>query len=71
MRPAQEIRDDLAALSGAMEEHEARGELLRLQLAHLLRQARDHPELTIEEARKIPAKTIGRQTAYELIRELG
>lgn len=69
MRRPDEIRDDVERVSREIEENEHMGELLRKQLAHLMLQARQHPKLTIEEARKIPTRQISRQTAYELARE--
>lgn len=69
VRPAEEIRAEIARVSGELDQHEHTGELLRKQLAHLMLQARQHPELTIEDARKIPTRQISRQTAYELTKE--
>lgn len=69
MRPAEEIRAEIARVSGELDEHEHMGELLRTQLAQLMLQTRQHPELSIEEVRKIPEKEISRQTAYELAKE--
>lgn len=71
MRPADELRADIARVSREIEDHDHVGGLLRKQLAYLFREARDHPELTMEEARCIPAIDIPRQTAYELARSAG
>lgn len=69
MRPAEEIRAEVERVSARIEEHEQVGELLREQLAQLFWQARQHPELSMEEVRKIPTRQISRQGAYELARE--
>lgn len=68
MRAAQEVREAIETTSRFIEINDARGIALRKQLGRLLGEARDHPELTLEEGRQIPAKPIPRQTAYELIR---
>lgn len=68
MRTAQDIRDHIAAASKAIERHEQRGAELRRQLGRLLIEARDHPELTLEEGRQVPTPTIPRATANRLVR---
>lgn len=68
MRPAEEIREDVERVSRNIEENEFVGELLKQQLAQLLLQARQHPELSMEEVRKIPKRQISRQSAYEMAR---
>lgn len=69
MRAAAQIRLDIAATAQEIAEHEAHGVELRKRLGRALAEARDHPELTLEEGRCIPEKEITRQTANRLIRE--
>ena len=69
MRSAKQIRLDIGATAQEISEHEERGAELRRRLGAALAEARDHPELTLEEARKVPSKEIPRQTANRLIRE--
>lgn len=69
MRSAEQIRLDIGATAQEMAEHDEHGAELRRRLGAALAEARDHPELTLEEGRAIPAKPIPRQTANRLIRE--
>lgn len=69
MRSAEQVRLDIGATAQEILEWEARGVELRRRLGSALAEARDHPELTLEEGRKIPEKEIPRQTANRLIRE--
>ena len=69
MRAAEQIRLDIGATAQEISEHDERGAELRRQLGRALAEARDHPELTLEEGRQIPEKEIPRQTANRLIRE--
>lgn len=68
MRRPDEITDDIERVAREIAEHEHAGQLLATQLAELMRQARDHPELTIEAVRQIPDPPISRVTAYEMAR---
>lgn len=67
MKSAAQIRLDIGATVEELKEHDAKGAELRKQLGKALTEARDHPELTLEEGRKIPEKEIPRQTANRLI----
>jgi len=69
MRSAEHIRLDIGATASEIAEHETRGAELRKRLGSALAEARDHPELTLEEGRQIPEQSIPRQTANRLIRE--
>lgn len=69
MRPAEKVRGDIARVTGAIEGHKRRSGQLRKRLGHLLAEARDHPQLTLEEGRQVPEKPIPRETANRLIRE--
>jgi hypothetical protein len=69
MRSAEEVRLDIGATASEIADHEAHGAKLRRRLGRTLAEARDHPELTLEEGRKVPEKEIPRQTANRLIRE--
>lgn len=69
VRSAEEVRGDIAASAEAIDHHEHLAGRLRRRLGRLLAEARDHPELTLEEGRKIPKQEIPRQTANRLIRE--
>lgn len=69
MRSAKQIRLDIGATASEIAEHETRGVELRKRLGSALAEARDHPELTLEEGRKIPGPEIPRQSAVRLIRE--
>jgi hypothetical protein len=69
MRDAAQIRLDIGATAHEITEWEARGVELRKRLGSSLAEARDHPELTLEEGRKLPEKEIPRQSANRLIRE--
>jgi hypothetical protein len=64
-----QIRLDIGATAHEITEWEARGVELRKRLGSSLAEARDHPELTLEEGRKLPEKEIPRQSANRLIRE--
>lgn len=68
MRAAKEVREDIATTATELAEQDERRAELRKQLGRLLVEARDHPHLTLEEARVIPAKPIPRQTANELVK---
>lgn len=70
MRSAKQVRLDIGATASEIAEHEERGAELRKRLGSALAEARDHPELTLEEGRKIPAREIPRQTANRLIKEI-
>ena len=69
MRDAAQIRLDVGATSQEIAEWEEAGAKLRKRLGSALAEARDHPELTLEEARQIPEKEIPRQTANRLVKE--
>lgn len=69
MKSAKQIRLDVGATAQEITEWEATGAKLRKRLGSALAEARDHPELTLEEARAIPETTIPRQTANRLIKE--
>jgi hypothetical protein len=69
VRDAAQIRLDIGATAQEIEEHDAKGDELRKRLGRALAEARDHPELTLEEGRCIPEKEITRQKANRLIRE--
>jgi hypothetical protein len=69
MRSAEQIRLDIGATASEIAEHEERGAELRRQLGSALAEARDHPELTLEEGRQVPEREILRQRAHRLIRE--
>lgn len=71
MRSAEQVRLDIGATAQEISEHEERGAELRQRLGRALAEARDHPELTLEEGRRIPEKPIPRQTTNRLIREAG
>lgn len=71
MRPAEQIRLDIGATSQEISEWEAQGVELRKRLGRALAEARDHPELTLEEGRQVPEREILRQRANRLIREAG
>lgn len=67
VRSTEEIRADLAAIKADRDESNARSAAIHHRACVLLREARDHPELTIEVARGIVA--VSRQTAYEMARD--
>ena len=69
MKSAAQIRLDIGATAEELKEHDAKGAELRKRLGTALTEARDHPELTLEEGRKIPDKEIPRQTANRLVKE--
>lgn len=69
MRAADEIRTDIVQISQGIDRCEYTSGLLRRQFARLFKEARDHPELPMEEARAIPETTVSRRTAYELAKE--
>lgn len=68
MRRPEEITADIERVAREIEETDHVRDLLAAQLAELMRQARDHPALTIEEARQAPERPISRVRAYELAR---
>lgn len=67
MKSAAQIRLDIGATYQELIDHNAKAEALRKRLGKALTEARDHPELTLEEGRKIPEKEIPRQTANRLM----
>jgi hypothetical protein len=69
VRAAEQVRLDIGATAQEISEHEERGAKLRRRLGRALAEARDHPELTLEEGRKIPEKAIPRMSANRLIQE--
>ncbi len=69
MREAKQVRLDIGATAQEIADHETHREDLRRRLGGALAEARDHPEMTLEEGRKVPEKEIPRQTANRLIRE--
>lgn len=69
MRAAAQVRLEIGATASEIADHERQGEKLRRRLGIALAEARDHPELTLEEGRKIPEREISRQTANRLMRE--
>lgn len=71
MRSAAQIRLDIGATEQELHEHEEHGAELRKRLGSVLAEARDHPELTLEEGRQVPEREILRTRANRLIREAG
>lgn len=71
MRDAAQIKLDIGATAQEITEHEAAGVELRQRLGRALGEARDHPEMTLEEGRQVPEEEITRQKANRLIREAG
>lgn len=71
MRDAAQIKLDIGATAQEIKEHDERGAELRRRLGRALAEARDHPELTLEEGRQVPEEEITRQKANRLIREAG
>ena len=71
MRKADAIRLEIGATEQELHEHEERGAELRQRLGRALAEARDHPEMTLEEGRQVPEREILRQRANRLIREAG
>jgi hypothetical protein len=69
VKKADAVRLEIGATAQEIAEHDERGEALRRRLGAALAEARDHPEMTLEEGRKIPEKEIPRQTVVRLIRE--
>lgn len=69
MRSADQIRLDIGATASEIDDHDAKGAELRKRLGSALIEARDHPELTLEEGRQVPEQTIPRQTANRLMKE--
>jgi len=69
VRAADAVRLEIGATAQELADHDDRGRQLRRRLGGALAEARDHPELTLEEARQIPGPSIPRQTANRLIRE--
>lgn len=69
MKSAAQIRLDIGATYEELTEHAQREAELRKRLGRALAEARDHPELTLEEGRKIPKEEIPRQTANRLVKE--
>lgn len=67
MKAASQIRLNIGASYQELLDHNAKAEELRKRLGRALAEARDHPELTLEEGRKIPPKDIPRMTANRLI----
>jgi len=71
VRSADAVRLEIGATEQELHEHEERGAELRRRLGSALAEARDHPELTLEEGRQVPEREILRQRANRLIREAG
>jgi len=71
VRKADAIRLEIGATEQELHDHEERGAELRRRLGVALAEARDHPELTLEEGRQVPEREILRQRANRLIREAG
>jgi hypothetical protein len=71
VRAAEQIRLEIGATEQELHDHEAHGAELRQRLGRALAEARDHPELTLEEGRQVPEREILRQRANRLIREAG
>lgn len=69
MKSAAQIRLDIGATCQELADHAEKEAELRKRLGRALGEARDHPELTLEEGRKIPEKEIPRQTANRLLGE--
>jgi hypothetical protein len=69
VKAAKQVRLDIGATAHEIAEHDKRGAALRRRLGRALTEARDHPELTLEEGRKVPEDEITRQKANRLIRE--
>lgn len=69
MRSAEDVRNDIDRTDRAIRTLEGQRRLLREHLGRLLAEARDHPDLTLEEGRQVPEKTISRTMANRLIRE--
>lgn len=69
MRPADQVRLDIGATVAEINEHDEKGAALRRRLGAALKEARDHPDLTLEEGRCIPEPPIPRQSANRLIQE--
>lgn len=69
MKSAAQIKLDVGATYEELTELSTKEAELRKRLGKALGEARDHPELTLEECRKIPPKEIPRQTANRLIGE--
>lgn len=69
MRSAEQIRLDIGATASEIDDHDARGAELRKRLGAALVEAKEHPELTLEEGRQVPTRTIPRQTAHRLMQE--
>lgn len=71
VRSRKEIELDLAATQHELGEALNRVGILRRRLGMCLREARDHPEMTLEGARKSTETEIPRQTANRLMRDVG
>ena len=71
MRKADAIRLEIGATEQELHDHEEQGAKLRQRLGAALAEARDHPEMTLEEGRQVPEREILRQRAHRLIREAG
>lgn len=69
MRSADAVRLEIGATEQELHEHEQHGAELRQRLGRALAEARDHPELTLEEGRQVPEREILRQRANRLIKE--
>lgn len=69
VKSAEQIRLDIGATASEIAEWEEQGAKLRQRLGTALTEARDHPELTLEEGRKVPDEEITRQKANRLIGE--
>lgn len=68
MRKADAVRLEIGATEQELHDHEEKGAKLRQRLGAALAEARDHPEMTLEEGRQVPEREIKRQRANRLIR---
>jgi hypothetical protein len=71
MKKADAVRLEIGATEQELHDHEQRGAELRQRLGRALIEARDHPEMTLEEGRQVPEREILRARANRLIREAG
>lgn len=67
MRKADDLRADLAAVKREREANQEQSAAIHRRTCRLMLEARQHPELTMEDARGIVGAS--RQTAYELAKE--
>jgi hypothetical protein len=71
VRRPDAIRLEIGATEQELRDHEQHSAALRQRLGRALAEARDHPEMTLEEGRQVPEEEITRQKANRLIREAG